>query len=169
MRLSSLAFVLLPLATAAPTLAAPPPAAPTELPPGVAVVKAAAIADKIEKAPPAPGGRGGVIAQDEGYRVHVSERDVPGQAELHDGDTDVWYVMAGGATVVMGGTIVDSSVSGTGEHRGPSIRGGTDLAVSAGDVITIRPGVAHWVKSVDGRLRYMVVKVHSHPAAAGAK
>ena len=72
-------------------------------------------------------------------------------------------MIAGGATVVMGGTIVDATLSGPGEHRGPSIKGGTDLAIGEGDVVTIRPGVAHWVKAVDGRLRYMVVKVHARP------
>ena len=135
-------------------------AAPADPPAGVQIVRAAAINDKIANAPASPGGRGGVIAQDAGYRVHVSERDQPGQAELHDGDTDVWYVLAGGATVVMGGTIVDETTSGAGEHRGPSIKGGTEITLAAGDVCTIRPGVAHWVKAVDGRLRYMVVKVH---------
>ena len=156
MRLGPFALSLFPLAAVTYTSAAP-----GDVSPGVQIVKGTAIADKIERAAPSPGGRGGVIAQDEGYRVHVSERDAAGQAELHDGDTDVWYVMAGGATVVTGGTIVDSTTSGPGEHRGPSIRGGTELAVTAGDVLTIRPGVAHWVKAVDGRLRYMVVKVHT--------
>src|SRR5262245_12585114 len=126
---------------------------------GVQVVKAAAIADKIEHAAPSPGGRGGMILQDEGYRVYAAERDVPGLAELHDHETDVWYVIAGGATVVTGGTIVDSTTTEPGEHRGPSIKGGTEMAVATGDVVTIRPGIAHWVKAVDGRLRYMVVKV----------
>jgi mannose-6-phosphate isomerase-like protein (cupin superfamily) len=129
--------------------------------PGVQIVKGAAIADKIEHAAPSPGGRGGVFAEDEGYRVHVAERDGPGQAETHDGDTDVWYVIAGGATVVTGGTIVDPTTSSPGEHRGSGIRGGTEVAVGAGDVVTIRPGVPHWVKAVDGRLRYMVIKVHA--------
>ncbi len=161
MRLCPLALSLLPLAAVAHTIVAAPAPAPGDSPGGVQIVKGTAIADKIERAAPSPGGRGGVIAEDEGYRVHVSERDVPGQAELHDGDTDVWYVMAGGATLVTGGTMVDASTSGPGEHRGPSIRGGTELAIAAGDVITIRPGVPHWVKAVDGRLRYLVVKVHA--------
>jgi mannose-6-phosphate isomerase-like protein (cupin superfamily) len=141
-------------------LAAPP----AEPPAGVRIVKGAAIAEKIERAAPSPGGRGGVIAEDTGYRVHVAERDVPGLAELHEGDTDVWYVIAGGGTIVTGGTIVDATLTGPGEHRGPGIRGGSELAVAAGDVVTIRPGVAHWVKAVDGRLRYLVVKVQARPA-----
>jgi mannose-6-phosphate isomerase-like protein (cupin superfamily) len=142
-------------------------AAPSGEPPaGVQIVKGAAIAQKIESAAPSPGGRGGVIAQDAGYRVHMAEREAPGQAEMHEGDTDVWYVIAGSATVVTGGTLVDASVTGPGEHRGPAIRGGTELAVAAGDLVTIRRGVPHWVKAVDGRLRYLTVKVHARPVPA---
>ena len=84
----------------------------------------AAIAEKIDRAAPSPGGRGGVIAQDEDWRVHATERDGPGLAEQHERDTDVWYVLAGGGTLVTGGTITDAKITGPGEQRGPSIRGG---------------------------------------------
>ena len=130
-------------------------------PDGVQIVRAAAIAEKIDRAAPSPGGRGGVIAQDEGWRVHAAERDVPGLAERHEADTDVWYVLAGGATLVTGGDIVAASTTEPGEQRGPAIRGGTETAIAAGDLVSIRPGVAHWIKAVDGRLRYLTVKVHS--------
>ena len=140
--------------------ARPAVAVADQSPSGVQVIRGAAIADKIEHAAPSPGGRGGVIAEDEGWRVHATERDAPGLAEMHESDTDVWYVLAGAATLVTGGTIVDASVTGPGEHRGPAIRGGTELAVAAGDLVSIRPGVAHWIKSVDGRIRYLTVKVH---------
>lgn len=127
---------------------------------GVQIVKGAAITGKIERSAPSPGGRGGVFAEGEGWRVHVAERDTTGQAELHEGDTDVWYVIAGGATLVTGGAMVDASKTGAGEHRAPSIRGGSEVAIGEGDVVTIPPGVPHWVKAVDGRFRYLVVKVH---------
>ena len=167
MRLSRHALGIMPFAVVALAWAALAPVAPGgEASPGVQIVKGAAIADKIERAAPSPGGRGGVIAQDDDWRVHAAERDAPGQAELHDGDTDVWYVMAGGATLVTGGAIANASVTGPGEHRGPAIRGGTELAIAAGDLITIRRGVPHWVKAVDGRLRYLVVKVHASPVPA---
>ncbi|HVR70342.1 MAG TPA: hypothetical protein VMT87_05800 [Vicinamibacteria bacterium] len=168
MRLCRHASAVLPLATLAVAWAAPPPAARgEEVSPGVQIVRGAAIAGKIERSAPSPGGRGGVIAQDEGWRVHAAERDAPGLAEMHEGDTDVWYVLAGKATLVTGGTIVDASVTGPGEHRGPAIRGGTELAVAAGDLVAIRPGVPHWVKAVDGRVRYLTVKVQGRPAPAG--
>jgi mannose-6-phosphate isomerase-like protein (cupin superfamily) len=168
MRLRRYASGLLPFAALALSGAVPSPAAPAAAaPPGVQVVKGATIADKIERAAPSPGGRGGVIAEDEGWRVHATERDAPGLAEQHEGDTDVWYVLAGGGTLVTGGTIVDASITGPGEQRGPAIRGGTELAIAAGDLISIRPGVPHWIKAVDGRIRYLTVKVHGRPAPAG--
>jgi mannose-6-phosphate isomerase-like protein (cupin superfamily) len=156
---------LLPLAVLAVLAVAAAGSGSDDLPPGVQVVRGAAIADKIDRAAPSPGGRGGVIAEDEGWRLHASERDAAGMAEMHEGDTDVWYVLAGGATLVTGGTIVDATLAGPGEHRGPSIRGGKEIAIAAGDFISIRPGVPHWVKAVDGRIRYLTVKVHGHAAA----
>lgn len=154
----------LPLVALAGTSA--PAAAPSgELPAGVQVVRGAAIAEKIDRSAPSPGGKGGVIARDDGWRVHAAERDAPGQAEMHEGDTDVWYVVAGGGTLVTGGRIVDSASTGPGEHRGPAIRGGTEVAIAPGDVIAIRPGVPHWIKAVDGRIRYLTVKVEARPAA----
>jgi mannose-6-phosphate isomerase-like protein (cupin superfamily) len=128
---------------------------------GVQIVRGAAISEKIESAAPSPGGRGGVIAQDEGWRVHVAERDAPGLAEQHAADTDVWYVLAGQATLATGGTLVDPTVTGSGEQRAAAIRGGSEVKIAAGDLVTIRPGVPHWVKAVDGRLRYLTVKVHA--------
>jgi mannose-6-phosphate isomerase-like protein (cupin superfamily) len=164
MHLGLAASGLLPLAVLA-VVAVAAAASAEDLPPGVQVVRGAAIADKIDRAAPSPGGRGGVVAQDEGWRLHASERDAPGAAEMHEGDTDVWYVLAGGATLVTGGTIVDAKLVEPGEHRGPSIRGGTETVIAAGDFVSIRPGVPHWVKAVDGRIRYLTVKVHDHPAA----
>jgi mannose-6-phosphate isomerase-like protein (cupin superfamily) len=78
----------------------------------------------------------------------------------------VWYVVAGAGTLVTGGTIVDPTITGPGEQRGPSIRGGTELAVAAGDFISIRPGVPHWIKAVDGRIRYLTVKVYGRREGA---
>jgi mannose-6-phosphate isomerase-like protein (cupin superfamily) len=156
---------LLQLAALAVAWSASPVAATSgEVPAGVQIVKGAAIADRIERAAPSPGGRGGVIAQDEGWRVHATERDAPGLAEMHERDTDVWYVLAGEGRLVTGGTIVEVAVTSPGEHRGPAIRGGTELAIAAGDLVSIRPGVPHWIKAVNGRVRYLTVKVQGRPS-----
>jgi mannose-6-phosphate isomerase-like protein (cupin superfamily) len=160
MRIRPHTSALPPLFALALAAAVPRAARPAdEVPAAVQIVRAAAIAEKIEGSAPSPGGRGGVIARDDGWRVHAAERDAPGQAERHEADTDVWYVLAGGATLVTGGDLVDPSATAPGEERAASIRGGTERTIAAGDLVTIRPGVPHWIKAVDGRVRYLTVKV----------
>jgi len=64
---------------------------------------------------------------------------------------------------------VDASLIGPGERRGPAIRGRTELAIATGDVVSIRPGVPHWIKAVDGRIRYLTAKVHGRTVARSAR
>jgi mannose-6-phosphate isomerase-like protein (cupin superfamily) len=105
------------------------------------------------------GARFATVARDADFSVIAVERSAPGRAEMHDRDTDVWYVTAGSATIVTGGQLVEPSVTGPGEHRAASIRNGREQRIAEGDVVTIRRGIPHWVKSVDGTLRYLTVKV----------
>jgi len=92
------------------------------------------------------------------YRVNASRRDGPGEAEVHLGDTDIFYVREGSATFVTGGQLVEPrNVSAT-EIRGRAIEGGEERHLEAGDVVTIPRGVPHWFKSVDAPFTYYVVK-----------
>ena len=83
MRLCRNASRLLSLTALALAWMALPPDVSADGASGVQIVKGAAIAEKIDRAAPSPGGRGGVIAQDEDWRVHATERDAPGLAERH--------------------------------------------------------------------------------------
>jgi uncharacterized protein GlcG (DUF336 family) len=47
-----------------------------------------------------------LLANDE-YKVNASRRDAAGEAEVHLRDTDIFYVLGGGAEFVTGGTVVD--------------------------------------------------------------
>jgi hypothetical protein len=68
-------------------------------------------------------------------------------------------VVKGPATFVTGGKVVDSKHTAPNEVRGKSIDGGTPHHLSAGDIIIIRHGVAHWHKDVQPPYLYLVVKV----------
>jgi mannose-6-phosphate isomerase-like protein (cupin superfamily) len=100
-----------------------------------------------------------LLLKADGYKVMQGERTKTGEAEVHDTDTDVFYVIAGAATFVTGGTVVDGKVTAPGETRGPSIQGGETKTLAAGDVLVIPAGTPHWFKSVDGRIEYFVAKV----------
>src|SRR5687768_8045864 len=56
--------------------------------------------------------KGAVLLDGSGrnYMVHASRREQAGQAEVHELDTDVIYVLSGSATFVTGGAVVDGKV-----------------------------------------------------------
>jgi glc operon protein GlcG len=93
------------------------------------------------------------------YKVHASRRDGPGQAEVHERDTDVVHVLSGTATLVTGGTVVEPKTTAPGEIRGSAIEGGETRALEPGDVVVVPHGVPHWFREVPGPLTYYVVKV----------
>jgi mannose-6-phosphate isomerase-like protein (cupin superfamily) len=92
------------------------------------------------------------------YKVNASRRDGPGEAEVHLGETDIFYVLDGSATFITGGTLVDGRSTGAGELRGSGIEGGTERTLRKGDVVVIPSGVPHWFKRVDAPVAYYVVK-----------
>ncbi len=92
------------------------------------------------------------------YSVSTGRREKPGQAELHEKDTDVFYIVQGSATFITGGKMVDPKTTAPGEVRGSGIEGGQSQTLSKDDVIVIPAGVPHWFKEVQGTFLYFVVK-----------
>jgi glc operon protein GlcG len=92
------------------------------------------------------------------YMVHASRREAPGMAEVHTLDTDIMYVLEGGATVVTGGAVVDGKTTEPDEIRGQAIQGGETRRISKGDVVIIPAGTPHWFQQVDAPFTYYVVK-----------
>jgi glc operon protein GlcG len=95
------------------------------------------------------------------FAVITGKRDKAGSAELHEKDTDVFYIVDGTATYVTGGKMIDSKTTGAGEVRGSGIEGGETRQLSKGDVLIIPAGVPHWFKEVQGPFHYFVVKVQN--------
>ena len=104
--------------------------------------------------------RKGAILFDHGekYMVHASRRDQAGQAEVHEQDADIIYVLDGAATLVTGGHVVDPQPTAPGEIRGREISGGEARRIAKGDVIVVPAGTPHWFKEVPGPINYYVVK-----------
>ncbi len=93
------------------------------------------------------------------YKVHASHREAPGVAEIHTLDTDVFYVVAGTATFVTGGTAVEPKTTAPNEIRGTRIEGGEAMTLQKGDAVIVPNGVPHWFKEVKGPFDYFVVKI----------
>ena len=103
--------------------------------------------------------KGGDLLKAPDLTVLGSYRNGPGQVEVHDKETDVFYVIDGAATFVTGGTMVGGKTSGPGQTRGTDIQGGQIHHLTKGDVIVIPAGIPHWFKEVPSSINYYVVKV----------
>jgi glc operon protein GlcG len=93
------------------------------------------------------------------YKVHASRRDRDGQAEVHDRDTDILYVLDGTATLVTGGQVVNGKTIAADELRGDAISGGEVRRLRKGDLVIVPSGVPHLFKDVSAPFLYYVVKV----------
>lgn len=92
------------------------------------------------------------------YKIHASRREKPGQAEVHEHETDVIYVVEGSATFVTGGAVSNGKAVSPGEIRGDGIEAGVERRITKGDVIVVPRGVPHWFKATDNPFLYFVVK-----------
>jgi len=103
--------------------------------------------------------KGAVLLKNSSYQIHASRREVAGQVEVHDKDTDIIYVLEGTTTFVTGGTMVGGKTTEPDEVRGTDVTGGTTRTLTKGDVIVVPSGTPHWFKEVSGPFLYYVVKV----------
>ena len=102
--------------------------------------------------------KGGSIVTSPDYTVSVNRRTAAGQVEVHEKETDIFYVTQGEATLVTGGTTIGGKASGLNQIRGTSIQGGETRRLAKGDVIVIPAGTPHWFKEVPQSIQYFTVK-----------
>ncbi len=134
--------------------AAPPPAAPAPTPAPVTKVM---FFD--HNATAAAFAKGGPLVTAPDMIVQGSHRDVGGQVELHDKETDILYIIDGAATFVTGGKMVGGKVTRPGQWLGTDITGGETRHLVKGDLIVVPAGTPHWFKEVSPQVSYYVVKM----------
>lgn len=103
--------------------------------------------------------KGGSILSTPSYTVSASHRDKPGQVEVHDKETDIFYVTEGQATFLTGGALIGGKDTSPGQHLGTDMQGGETHNLSKGDVLVIPAGTTHWFRNVPDHISYFVVKV----------
>ena len=91
--------------------------------------------------------------------VMGAHRAESGRVELHEKETDVFYIVDGDATIVTGGKMLGGKVTSPGQWLGTDIQGGQVHHLAKGDVIVIPAGTPHWFKDVPHAISYFVVKV----------
>jgi mannose-6-phosphate isomerase-like protein (cupin superfamily) len=88
-------------------------------------------------------------------------KSVKQDAVLHEVTTaEVYYMLEGTGTLVTGGTLKDErrEPPTTTTVRGSRIDGGVSRKVVPGDVIIIPGRTPHWWSSLDGDIRYMIIR-----------
>jgi quercetin dioxygenase-like cupin family protein len=103
--------------------------------------------------------KNGVLAQGSDLRVSGAHRDQAGRVEVHEKETDIFYVTDGEATFVTGGTMVDGKTTQAGQWLGKEIQGGETHHLSKGDVVVVPAGTPHWFKEIPSSIHYVLVKV----------
>ena len=118
------------------------------------------IEEQIRKAPANNGEQEiNLIERTADHAGILLRRTLPGKAEVHETETDVWYVIDGGCVLVTGGSLVGGAKVSPGQIQGSGISGGEEHTIGKGDFIRIPNGVPHWVKKIEGgEIVYIVVK-----------
>jgi quercetin dioxygenase-like cupin family protein len=80
-------------------------------------------------------------------------------AEVHEHEADLFYVVDGRATQVLGGRVIDGKPTGPGQIRGPRTEDGQTYQLGAGDVMWVPAGTPHWFPEIPEALGYLLVKV----------
>ncbi len=102
---------------------------------------------------------GGALASGPDFTASMAKRSGPGQVEVHDKETDTFYVLDGEATFVTGGTMVGGRVTRPNQQLGTEIQGGQTHHLSKGDIVAVPAGTPHWFKEVSSPITYYLVKI----------
>lgn len=101
--------------------------------------------------------------------VYRGKATAGGAAAEHDLVSEVYHVIDGSATLVLGWDITDLKrrppddravrlLNGPGGN-GVSIRNGATYELKPGDVVIIPAGVGHWFTKIDDHISYLMVRV----------
>ena len=103
--------------------------------------------------------------------VHRGKLDKPAPNSVaeHDQVSEVYHIVDGSATLVLGADIADrqrrpSTLRTVREFNGPGnngsdIRNGVAYNIKAGDVLVIPAGTGHWFTRIDDHIDYLMVRI----------
>jgi mannose-6-phosphate isomerase-like protein (cupin superfamily) len=103
--------------------------------------------------------------------VHRGKLDAPKPDSVaeHDQISEVYHVISGAATLVLGPDIVNrqrrpATMRTVREFNGPGnngseVRNGVAYEIKAGDVVVIPAGTGHWFTKIDDHIDYLMVRI----------
>ena len=102
--------------------------------------------------------RVGLEGFEEAYQELQSEKGKNGNIEIHEKETDIFHIMDGSATIIVGGTAIEPKQTRPFQLTAKDIQGGQSYDLKKGDVLVIPAGTPHWFKQVNGSIHYLTIK-----------
>ena len=93
------------------------------------------------------------------YSANLEYRTAVAPAAVHEKEAEVFYVIDGSATVVIGGKLVNEKRTNAENLNGTGIEGGKSQAVAKGDFWIVPENTPHWFSALDGTLVLMTLHV----------
>ena len=95
--------------------------------------------------------------------VQHEKNKVGAAAELHDASDDVYYVLDGSATLVLGGKLDAAKETDPGEWRGPRIIDGKTIEIKKGDLVIVPRGTPHQRSTENKDFTMILIKIYAEP------
>ena len=97
------------------------------------------------------------------------EKPSPDSVAEHDQISEIYHVISGSATLVLGPDIVNrqrrpSTMRTVREFNGPGnngsdVKGGVAHDIEAGDVIVVPAGTGHWFTKIEDHIDYLMIRI----------
>ncbi len=143
---------------------------PSEATRPVVVMPAQSLTDLKEKLK--PGNKTEELIDSAGMELRVAvqhENNRTGAAaELHDASDDVYYVLEGSATLVLGGKLDAPKEVEPGEWRSPKIIDGKTFEITKGDLVVVPRGTPHQRSTANKDFTMILIKIYEDPLKPGA-
>ncbi len=120
--------------------------------PGLTYMESQRVLDNFDKKNANP------LIPGDAYNVQTNKRTANGNIEIHEKETDIFYIMDGSATIIVGGSAVEPRQTRPGQMTAKDIKDGQSYNLKKGDVLVIPAGTPHWFKQVNGSINYLTVK-----------
>jgi mannose-6-phosphate isomerase-like protein (cupin superfamily) len=97
------------------------------------------------------------------YNANLECRASVCPAAVHEREAEIFYVMDGAATMVIGGRLVNEARTNPAHLTGTAIEGGGSQKVAKGDLIIVPENTPHWFSAIEGTLLLTMLHVGQSP------
>lgn len=121
------------------------------------------VADVMKELEKKPGNTNADVVAPAGVQMRVAvfhdEKRENDPIEVHDGSDDIYYVLDGTATLLLGGSLIDANEISPGEWRAKASTGGEKVTIRKGDLIVVPRGTPHQRTATGKTFSMILIKV----------